>query len=680
MKGIKFLLLLLTFSVCAAAQTDSLLLNSSSAKTLKKIGKNALLQDDPNSAITFLEAYLKTSYKDAEAQALLGKAYMRTRDYEQARRAFMRAYQIDKEKIPEALYFHALMQKSCNNYDTAKVVFQRFQKEYKGDDKALKKQALREISFCDSIKSLFGLEPSIVIKHLDTGINKVHIEAAPASLSQNELIYTSFRTETKEYVQEDDTTLEKHRKLYLAKREKGAWVFKGEFGENFNDERFHTGNAALSPDRKRVYFTRCRMNSLDKMVCTIYLSTLVDGKWSEPEKLPAPVNYKKYTSTMPSVGADPVKGNDILYFVSDRPGGKGKLDIWYSSYNKKNKVFQAPKNAGAKVNTAENEISPFFDSETRSLYYSSDGSGGLGGYDIFKTLGDGKQWTGHQNLGLPLNSGADDIFYTIATDRQEGFFVSNRKGGNALKNRTCCDDIYYYKLLKYVLVTLSGNVSEMMDPSSPLANAVVEIFFIDKVTKEKVLVKRVSTDAGGNYSTSVEPGHDYFVVVKKDDYLGTSGEFTTQDVLANKNINVDLQLVRKPKLPIHIPNVRYQYDRSELEEGSKLPLDTTVFKLMVDNPEIIVEIMAHTDSKGTDAYNLKLSQKRAESVVKYLLSKGIAPGRLKARGYGETMPVAPNSNPDGTDNPLGRAKNRRTDFKIIGVIDAEIIIDSEVPD
>lgn len=679
MKGIKFLLLLLTFSVCAAAQTDSLLLNSSSAKTLKKIGKNALLQDDPNSAITFLEAYLKTSYKDAEAQALLGKAYMRTRDYEQARRAFMRAYQIDKEKIPEALYFHALMQKSCNNYDTAKVVFQRFQKEYKGDDKALKKQALREISFCDSIKSLFGLEPSIVIKHLDTGINKVHIEAAPASLSQNELIYTSFRTETKEYVQEDDTTLEKHRKLYLAKREKGAWVFKGEFGENFNDERFHTGNAAFSPDRKRVYFTRCRMNSLDKMVCTIYLSTLVDGKWSEPEKLPAPVNYKKYTSTMPSVGADPVKGNDILYFVSDRPGGKGKLDIWYSSYNKKNKVFQAPKNAGAKVNTAENEISPFFDSETRSLYYSSDGSGGLGGYDIFKTLGDGKQWTGHQNLGLPLNSGADDIFYTIATDRQEGFFVSNRKGGNALKNMTCCDDIYYYKLLKYVLVTLSGNVSEMMDPSSNLANAVVEIFFIDKVTKEKVLVKRVSTDAGGNYSTSVEPGHDYFVVVKKDDYLGTSGEFTTQDVLANKNINVDLQLVRKPKLPIHIPNVHYLYDRSELEERSKLPLDTTVLKLMVDNPEIIVEIMAHTDSKGTDAYNLKLSQKRAESVVKYLLSKGIAPGRLKAKGYGETMPVVPNSNPDGTDNPLGRAKNRRTDFKIIGVIDAEIIIDSEVP-
>ncbi len=258
--------------------------------------------------------------------------------------------------------------------------------------------------------------------------------------------------------------------------------------------------------------------------------------------------------------------------------------------------------------------------------------------------------------------------------------MSNRKGGNALKNATCCDDIYYYKQLKYVLVTLSGHVTEMIDGSANVSNAALEVFFIDKDTQEKVLVKTLRTDAAGNYSTTVEPGHDYFVVVKKEDYLGSSGDFTTQEVISNKNINVDLQLVRKPKTPIHIPNVRYQYDRSEIEEGSKLPLDTTVLKLMIDNPEIIVEIMAHTDSKGSDAYNLKLSQKRAESVVKYLVSKGIDPKRLRAAGYGESMPVAPNTNPDGSDNPDGRAKNRRTDFKIIGVIDAELINDADLPD
>jgi len=680
-KDFKVLIVLFFFiSVCVHAQTDSLILKKASGKTLKKLGKNALLQNDPNSAITFLEAYQKTNKKDVEASILLGRAYMGTRDYERARRAFMRAYLTDKEKNQEALYYHALMQKSSNNYDSAKVVFQKFKKEYKGDDKVLKKQAAREIVFCDSIQRLLGLEPVMIVKHLDTSINKVHVEAAPASLSENELVFTSFRTETKEYVQEEDTLNQKHRKLYLAKREKGQWRFKGEFSDLFNDERYHSGNAAFSPDRKRIYFTRCRLNSFDKMVCNIYLSELENGKWTEPVKLPSPMNHKKYTSTMPSVGIDPAKGNDVLYFVSDRPGGKGKLDIWYTVYDKKTKLFKPLKNAGSKVNSPQNEISPYFDAETRTLYFSSDGLGGLGGFDVFKTTGDGKKWTGNQNVGMPINSGADDIYYTIATNRQEGFFVSNRKGGNALKNATCCDDIYYYKQLKYVLVTLSGQVTEMTDHSAGVANAELEVFFIDKNTKEKVLVKTVKTDASGNYSTTVEPGHDYFVVVKKDDYLGSSGDFTTQEVVNNKNINVDLQVVRKPKAPIHIPNVRYQYDRSELEEGSKIPLDTTVLKIMIDNPEIIVEIMAHTDSKGTDAYNLKLSQKRAESIVKYLLSKGVDGRRLKAKGYGETMPVAPNNNPDGSDNPAGRAKNRRTDFKIIGVLDAELINDADLPD
>lgn len=680
-KDFKFIIVLLGFLFLnTQGQTDSLFLKNASGKTLKKLGKNALLQNDPSTAVTVLEAYQKANKKDPEAQILLGRAYMGTRDYEQAKRAFLRAYLNDKDKNPEALYFHAQMQKSSNNYDSAKVMFQKFKKEYKGDDKVLKKQVAREIVFCDSIQSLLGLEPVILVKHLDTSINKVHVEAAPVSLSENELVFTSFRTETKEYIQEDDTLNQKNRKLYLATRHDDQWQFKGEFAEDLNDERFHTGNAAFSADRKRVYFTRCRLNSFDKMVCNIYMSSLEDGKWTEPVKLPAPVNHKKYTSTMPSVGIDPTKGNDVIYFVSDRPGGKGKLDVWYTLYDQKTKVFKPLKNAGSKVNTSQNEMSPFFDSETRTLYFSSDGLGGLGGFDVFKTIGEGKKWTGNQNLGMPVNSGADDIYFTIGSNRQEGFFVSNRKGGNALKNATCCDDIYYYKQLKYVLVTLSGHVTEMIDGSANVSNAALEVFFIDKDTKEKVLVKTLRTDAAGNYSTTVEPGHDYFVVVKKEDYLGSSGDFTTQEVISNKNINVDLQLVRKPKTPIHIPNVRYQYDRSEIEEGSKLPLDTTVLKLMIDNPEIIVEIMAHTDSKGSDAYNLKLSQKRAESVVKYLVSKGIDPKRLRAAGYGESMPVAPNTNPDGSDNPDGRAKNRRTDFKIIGVIDAELINDADLPD
>lgn len=670
-------------SLVTKAQTDSISLARSADKTLKKLGKNALLQDDPNSAITFLEAYQNRAKgkKDGEGLKLLARSYMATRDYEKAKRVYYKAYQTDKEKYTDALYYYAQMHKSLNAYDSAKAAFQKFKKEYKGDDKVIKKQATKEILFCDSVQRLIGLKPTIVIKHLDTTINKVHVEASPLAFTANELVFSSFRTEQKEYVSDEDTSNIKRRKIYRASRNaKGDWIFSGEFGEQFNDANFHSGNAAFSPDRKRIYFTRCRNNSVGKMICSIYISKFENGTWSEPERLPAPVNSKKYSSTMPSVGLDPVKGNDVLYFVSNRAGGKGGLDIWYTVYDKKNNVFKPLKNAGSKVNTSQDELSPFYDSETRTLYFSSNGWGGMGGLDVLKTVGDGKKWTGNQNLGLPINSGADDLFYSIGVNREEGFFVSNRKGGNALKNATCCDDIYYYKQTQYIKVKLEGDIKDMMNPDQAVADAKLEIYFIDKNTNEKVLVKTITADRNGHYETSVEPGHDYFVVVKKDDYLGTSIELTTKGILNNSSLDRDLQLVKKPKAPIHIPNVKYQYDRSDVEESSKAVLDSTVLKLMIDNPEIIVEIMAHTDSKGTDTYNEKLSQRRAESVVKYLLSKGVDQRRLVAKGYGESMPIAPNTHPDGSDNPVGRAKNRRTEFKIIGVLDAEIINDSDLPE
>ena len=216
----------------------------------------------------------------------------------------------------------------------------------------------------------------------------------------------------------------------------------------------------------------------------------------------------------------------------------------------------------------------------------------------------------------------------------------------------------------------------MLDRNSTVANATIEVYIKDKKTKEKFLVKTISTDSLGNYKTAVEAGQEYFLVVKKDNFLGTSDDVSTDGITTSKDIVKDLQLVKKPKDPIHIPNIRYEFDKTGMAEGSKIVLDTTVYRLMEANPELIVEIQAHTDSKGSESYNLKLSQKRAESVVAYLISKGITAERLRAVGYGESQPIAPNDHPDGSDNPEGRAKNRRTDFKIVGVVDAEIINES----
>ncbi len=678
MKDIKYILILIFFSGSLLSQIDSAMIKKSSAKNLKRLGKSSLQQNDPASAISFFEAYLLKNKNDAEVKLLLGAAFMQIRDYDRAQHMFLNAYTTNKEKAPEALYYHALMMKSNAQYDSARYNFQKFKKEYKGKDKKLKRFASKEIVYCDSLVRIMGTEYPISIQHLDTSINKVNAEGAPINLSNNVLLFTSLRTEKSEYIIEDDTAKGIKRKLYYATRKENEWKFSGEYGNGLNDPDYNVGNASFSPDRDRIYFTRCKLNYLDKMVCAIYVSEKNGDEWTEPVKLPKVVNDPKYTSTMPTVTSDPAKGNDVIYFVSNNPKGKGGLDIWYTVYNKKTKTYKAPKNAGSKVNTAQDEMSPFFDNATRSLYFSSNGLGGLGGFDVFKTKTDGKKWTGSENIGQPINTGADDIFYTISTAGGEGFFVSNRKGGNALKNATCCDDIYFYKQIKYVRLQLKGNVSEVLDNSEVVPNAIIEMYIKDKKSTEKFLVKKTVTDSLGNYLLDVEAGQDYYLVVKKDDFLGSSVEVSTNGMIESKEIATDLKLFKKPKEPIHIPNILYEFDRSNMVESSKLSLDTTVLKLMEINPELIIEIQAHTDSKGNDQYNLKLSQKRAESVVTYLKRKGIDQSRLRAQGYGETKPIAPNENADGSDNPEGRAKNRRTDFKIIGVVDAEIIKESGV--
>ena len=677
MNVIKHILILLCCTFFAQGQIDSTLVKETTGKPLKKLGKNALLQNDPNSAITFFEAYLKTAKKDAEARYLLGVAYYGIRNYEKAQNNFLNAYKTNKKQAPEALYYHAQMLKSNGKYDSAKIQFQAFKKEYKGKDKALKKQAGKEVSYCDSIAHIIAKENKIVITHLDASINKINTEASPVTLDANTLLFTSLRTDKKEVVSEDDTAMVLKRKLYVAKRVEDKWEFEGEYGKVFNNAGENIGNISLSADGKRMYFTRCKLNYKEEMICAIYVSEKRGEKWSEPVKLPKPVNSNKYSTTMPAVALDPVKGNDILYFVSNRKGGKGGLDIWYTVYDKKKKEYKVPKNAGSKINGPKNEISPFYDNETKSLYFSSDGWAGLGGYDVYKASGDGKRFTGIENVGMPVNSGADDIYYTISNNRSEGFLVSNRKGGNALKHSTCCDDIYQYKNLAYIPVLLKGNINDMLDPMASVKTANIEIYVKDKKTNEKYLVKTVKSDSTGNYTADLEAGQEYYMVVKKNDFLGSSTEVSTMGIKEPYTIEKDLHLIKKPKEAIHIPNIQYEFDRSNILESSKVSLDTTVLDLMLNNPELIIEIQSHTDNKGSDAYNLKLSQKRAESVVAYLISKGIAAKRLKAQGYGESKPIAPNQNADGSDNPDGRARNRRTDFKIIGVIDAEIINDSE---
>src|SRR6218665_1000915 len=212
-----------------ASPEDSLMIKNASGKTLKRLGKNAMQQNDPSAAIMFFEAYLRNNRNDAVVMYMLGHAYLQIRDYDRAQQAFLNAYTINKEKAPEALYYHAQMQKSNGLYDSAKVNFQKFKKEYKGDEKNLKKMATREIQLCDSVQKPVAVENKIIVLHLDTTINKINTEGAPVAMDENTLLFTSMRTDKKEYITEGDTSGITKRKLYIAKRDTGGWHFDGEF-------------------------------------------------------------------------------------------------------------------------------------------------------------------------------------------------------------------------------------------------------------------------------------------------------------------------------------------------------------------------------------------------------------------------------------------------------------------
>ncbi|HWY12879.1 MAG TPA: hypothetical protein VN026_16205, partial [Bacteroidia bacterium] len=335
MTAIRNIIFLILFSLVCKAQTDSLSLAGMNAKDLKKLGINAILQEDPNSAVIFLERSVQLNNKDYDAQGLLAEAYRLVRNYEAAEKTYALVYKGDPKKYPEALFYVAEMQKSNGDYDKAKESYTLFKKEYKGSDRDMKKNALREIDFCDSAKNLVSKEKKIIIQHLEGDVNKINVEASPLSLDENTMMYSSLRTDKKEFVVVGDTNNTVVRKMYLAKKVNNEWQFSGEMDGPFNASGYNVGNATMTPDGKRMYFTRCKPNWQGKMICAIFVTEKKGEEWSEPEKLDKKINDPKYTNTQPAVSIDPVKGNEVVYFISNNKEGKGGLDIWYFIYDPK---------------------------------------------------------------------------------------------------------------------------------------------------------------------------------------------------------------------------------------------------------------------------------------------------------------------------------------------------------
>ena len=309
----------------------------------------------------------------------------------------------------------------------------------------------------------------------------------------------------------------------------------------------------------------------------------------------------------------------------------------------------------------------------------------MGGFDIYQSKGWGRKREKVSNIGTPVNSSYNDLYLALNKDGNTGFLTSNRPGSQILGSNTCCDDIYFFnwKLPKTVpsegkiYHNSAGVIVEDINnrfntdienlPEGSLLDGVPVFLYQLNENGEKNLIQTTETVLG-KYSFNLERDKDYIIDIKNYGYSDTSIFTTTKGYLSDDTLTI------KETGITHIPNVELSFSiyyapgKSKLSTDDELLIDTTVLYLLNLLPTAIIEIGSHTDNIGKDDFNLKLSQKRAELVTKYLVSKGISEERLVSRGYGMSQPIAENKNPDGSDNPEGRKKNRRTQIKIIGVL------------
>jgi len=652
------------FSVALFAQ------ESESAKELKRKGVQAERSYDIESASIYFSNYLQKKPQDLKVEYKLADLYRQLGDYQNAIIHYENLTKNASDKFPLARYYYAEMLKAKSDCENAVKEYTRFRKDYYGkkEDQKYRRLAKNAIEGCES-NELEENEPKskIQINWMNEEINDVHMEGSPIFYGED-LLYNSLKSNGKQLFSEKDSI--PNRRFYFAKKEDKAWK-TSEAWDLPKVAGREVANGAFSPDGNRFYFAACMRNILGKIDCDIYRIDKEGNNWSKPIRLSSDINTK-YTETQIAVGLDE-KERETLYFVSDRKEGKGGTDIWYSTYDSKKDRYKPARNCGSKINSVGNENTPFIDPSSGKMFFSSDGHPGLGGLDVFQSIGQRSSWVEPTNIGRPINGTSDELYYTIHPNGEEGVFASNRLNPKITKKQKfCCDDLYYFKESDKIKVSLNGTIyDQTADPKKSLEGVQVKVYQYLEEKDEQYYLKSISSNKDGEYQLNLEPNNIYKVKVEKDGYLVSEELIRTSSSTEDQQIKHDFLMERYLNRSLIIENIYYKFDSKELTEKAMLAIDTTIYEVLIANPQIIVEIGSHTDSKGDARYNQNLSQGRAESVVKYLRKKGIAKNRMIAKGYGEANPIEANQNPDGSDNPEGRARNRRTEFKVIGQLEVE---------
>ena len=567
-----------------------------------------------------------------------------------------------KAKYPHAevyLRYAQVLQKQ-QNFSDAIVQYEKY-KEFKPDDE----RALNGLESCKFAIDALQNPSRYELTSFQHNTNQEEYAPCYASIDYDELFFTSSRDGSLGK-SSDGFTGNSFTDIYWSKfdKKKKRWSKPTPFEEPMNTSN-HEAAPSLNKRGNELYFTRCMQNSKVKPVptCEIYFTKKKGKDWISPVLLPLP--YDSVSSfAHPSLSSD----GKVLYFSSDMKGGYGGKDIWYIKKVKRDE-WSEPINLGDEINTSGNELFPFIRADG-SLYFSSDGHIGMGGLDIFKATFDAENnLRSVDNMNSPINSSNDDFGIIFEDEEEKGYLSSNRLGSKG-------DDIYQFNLPTLNL-TLSGVITDLKTKQI-ITGATIYIVGSDSSTSQTI------TDNSGRYffdKDFIKENISYDLTVTCEGYLSTNLTQSTIGVKESVNMVEDIMLEATFE-EIVLPKIEYDYNSASLRKKSKEVLNNLI-DVLIANPNVVIQLRSHTDSRAGDDFNMELSQKRAQICVDYMVAKGIAPMRLIAIGMGEDEPFVMDVK-DGKLRPgailnetfidkLKRKKdiekahqyNRRTDFMVV---------------
>jgi outer membrane protein OmpA-like peptidoglycan-associated protein/tetratricopeptide (TPR) repeat protein len=600
-------------------------------------------------AVRIMKGLVNKEPDFTDAWYVLGLSYFKrtNSNFREAEKNFLKVVELCPSYNVYAYYYLAEICYGSEKYDSAMRYCEFFLKDVdkiKSDKDYSRAVDLLKYSkfYLQMTRNPVPFEPNVV-----EGISTAENEYLPIITADNQM---AFFTRESKIAGEKNTLIqsEKYKEKFMFSQLQPD----GKFGPgeempdpfNLNDNE---GGATLTVDNKTLYYTVCKYTLNHTYYnCDIYYSEWVDGEWTPIRSVSDKINLPTTWESQPSISAD----GKTLYFVSDRAGGYGGYDI-YRSVKTETGIWGTPINLGPTINSSGNEKSPFIHPDGKTLYFSSDGWLGLGGYDIFYSrLNDDGTWSAPINIGYPINSPDDEVGFFVSTDGQKGYFASNKLKGVGGWDLYSFD--LYEKAKPGKVLFMSGTVKA--ETETQMARTRIELKNMETKKISEIPLDSIT----GKYVAVAPFNNDYIMTVKREGYVYETRYIAKVDSIYKMPVHLDLEIQEiELNKSYRINDIYFAFNSFNLTRESESVLDLLI-EFLAENPSIYIEIQGHTDNIGNDADNMKLSASRAKSVYNYLVSNNIDPKRLTYRGFGKTVPVATN------DTEEGRAKNRRTVFVI----------------